>query len=396
MTVAHVLHVLPDLRVGGGQTVVLTLLPYLDRSRYRVTVCYLLPGRDLEGPFREAGLTTVFLDHRGGWRSVRTLRRLVRLVRQGGIDVIHAHSSLDKRYARRAAALSRVPVVYHLHGTRNTGSGSPPVRARIAMALEGALEGRRVVRGFVAVSETVRADHAAILGIPKDRIVVVPNVVRVDDFPVVPESASTALRAELGLSGAHPVLITVARFRRHKGQALLLPMMARIRERWPEAVLLMVGDGPERAPLEAEVARAGLGQCIRFLGNVPEVPPLLSASDVFVFPSRAEGFALAVAEAMAAGRPVVAFRLPAVAEYVEDGVTGHLVDQGDPEALASGVLRVLDRPDLGRGMGARGRELVARRFDPRASARVLERVYDEVIERAAVGKGRGATEGWGA
>jgi glycosyltransferase involved in cell wall biosynthesis len=160
-------------------------------------------------------------------------------------------------------------------------------------------------------------------------------------------------------------------------------MMPRVLERWPDARLIIVGEGAERRALQEEISRRGLGASILMLGQRHDVAPLLSLSDIFVFPSEGEGLGLALLEAACAGKPVVATNSGAVPEVVEDGVSGYLVEPGNHEALAEAVLRVAESTDRAQTMGLRGQQIARQRFDLRTSVRKLEYVYLSVLKGQA-------------
>jgi glycosyltransferase involved in cell wall biosynthesis len=153
-----------------------------------------------------------------------------------------------------------------------------------------------------------------------------------------------------------------------KGVPVLLDAFAALRAAVPGARLTLVGDGPDRAGLEA--AAAALGEAVRFTGYLSQqaVAAELDAHDVLVLPSFAEGVPVVLMEAMASRLPVIATRVGGVAELVEDGVSGFLVPPGDPESLTERLGRLLADPELCRRMGVAGRAAVEARHDVRTEA----------------------------
>src|SRR5262249_9905818 len=141
-----------------------------------------------------------------------------------------------------------------------------------------------------------------------------------------------------------------------KGFGVLLSAMARVRAHEPRALCLVVGDGAGRQALQEQAVALGLQDRVRFLGSRADVPRLLQAFALYVRPSRSEGFGLAALEAMAAALPVVATRAGGLPEVVEEGVTGDLVDPGDGEALAQGILGLLRDYDRRLAYSRRGAE----------------------------------------
>lgn len=380
---AGVLHLLPDLRIGGGQMIVLQHLRHADRARFEVGVCHLYAEDDFGHAFREAGADPVCFDHRPGGEG-RTLRRLVGLLRTYDVDLLHVHSGLDRKLGQLAALLTGTPVISHLHSAWVHFGPRVPAHPRRLWRLRATTLGRlrdeverRTVRRYVAGSGEVHDLYAPL--VPGQVSLVQPSVA-IDAFVAAAERAERCrLRARLGLDGAEPVLVNVSRLAPGKGHDELVAMMAGVSSSWPQAKLLLVGDGERRQQIEALVASRGLQERVCLLGSRLDVPELLALADVFVFASESEGFGLAVLEAMAAGKPVVAFRLPTLEEFVEDGRTGILVNPHDRGGFVAAVDGLLRTRDHAVALGEAARRAVAERFPPTALARTLEGVYDEIL-----------------
>ena len=379
---SRVLHILPDLQIGGGQTIVLNGLRYADRSRFSHAVCYLLEDDEMLPAFVEAGYPPCRVPHRDG-RGLATVQALSKLIRSEHIDLIHLHSDLDRTYGQPAALLTRTPVVSHLHGAWvHFGPKYPEspttlqqVRARVLAQVRDRIE-RRTVRHYLAESVDVEELFEPLVDVP---ITVVQQSMPVDGFDAASSSgARDRVRRELGV-GDVPLLINVSRLVDGKGQEHLVAAMASLRDAHPDAVLVLVGDGERRSLVEDEVTRAGLGDRVRFLGNRFDVPDLLTAADVFVFGSETEGFGMVALEAMAARKPVVAFRLPALQEFVSDGTTGYLVDLLDVPGLTRAIDALLTEPARAGDMGAAGRRVVDEQFRPSATATSFETAYRAVL-----------------
>jgi glycosyltransferase involved in cell wall biosynthesis len=148
----------------------------------------------------------------------------------------------------------------------------------------------------------------------------------------------------------------------------------------PELRVLIVGDGPLRADLEAQAARLGVGHVVRFAGYQEDVVSAYAAMDVFVLPSRDEGFGLVFLEAMAVGVPVVGTRVIGSEDAVDDGVTGLLVPYADPAALAAALRGILQSPDLARRLRETAAERVRRVYSREQCAARVEALYRELLE----------------
>lgn len=276
-------------------------------------------------------------------------------------DVIHCQQlSLHTPVAVLCQAASGKPVIVRLACTGAYGD----VRAMRAMRGGGLLLRLTArARQFVALSRE-GVGEALGLGVPPDRVALIPNGVLLWDGGAHPRPA----RGEF--------LLYVGGLRRQKGLDGLLEAFARVET--PEK-LCVVGDGPERAALERQARALGIGERVRFAGQVDDPSPYYARARLFVFPSRAEGLSNALLEAMAFGLPVVATRIGGNVDLVEDGVNGLLVEAGHPGQLAAAMHRVLRDEELARRLGATASRTVLGGY---TMERTAERYLD--VYRAAL------------
>lgn len=188
------------------------------------------------------------------------------------------------------------------------------------------------------------------------------------------------VRRELGLPSDVPVVGAVNRLSGQKDPLTLLDAFALVRARRQDVRLLLVGDGPLGAEVQRRVATLGLAEAVTMLGLRSDVPRLLQAMDVFVSTSLWEGLPRTIIEAMATGLPVVATPADGVLDVVHEGVTGRLVPAGAPQAIAAGVLEVLQEPDAAQRMGEAARARV-QEFDAVRMTRSLEELYAGTLRR---------------
>lgn len=378
----RVLHTVRGLGVNGITNVVARTVSRLAPFGVHSEVCSLFGADALAGTFRVMDIDPAFLGHRGPADVPRTVGRLVRLIRERHVDVVHTNQTIDFVLAGLAARRCGVPLVASIHWLAEPpadAGGAPRRFGRIEERIRATFE-RRLATRIIAVSEAVRATHVAALGdaFALDRVTVIhPGI---EPTPPAPDAAAVAaVRRDLGFGEADPLLVNVARLDPSKGQWHLIPMMQIVRQRLPDARLIIAGDGSVRGRLERDIAASGQGDAIRLLGMRLDVDELLSASDLLVLASEREAVGLPLLEAMRLGKPVVATRIGGVPEIVEDGVTGRLAPPADPEALAAAVVEVLTTPGAAERMGAAGRRLVAERFDAADSARRLAAVYRSLV-----------------
>jgi glycosyltransferase involved in cell wall biosynthesis len=307
--------------------------------------------------------------------DVAAARAIGRWVRGWRPEIVHTHLAKAGALGRFAAARAGVPVTVHtFHGHVLDGYFSAPV-ARAFLAVERRLAARTTA--LVAVSTAIR-DELLDLGIGRpSQWRVVP--VGLELGPLLASSRDPAeARRALGLPDAGPAVGIVGRLVPVKDHPTFLRAAARLAHERPDVVIVVAGDGESRGALEAS-GRDLLGDRVRFLGWVDDLPTLYAALDVVVLTSTNEGTPVSLVEAGAAGRPVVATRVGGVAEVVEDGRTGALVPPGDPVATAAAVERLLGDPASARAMGLAARGSVASRFDAARLDDDLVELYGELL-----------------
>jgi glycosyltransferase involved in cell wall biosynthesis len=234
-----------------------------------------------------------------------------------------------------AAALTRAPVVLAIYGI----DVWQPLGAVLTALI------RRWVSSVVSISAITRDRFLAWCPFPEERIHVVPNAIRLDLYGVAPRSP--ALVARYNLEG-RKVLMTFGRMvgkERAKGFDEIIELLPALRTKMPEVAYLAVGDGPDRPRLEARAVELGVRDSVVFTGRISdeEKADIIRLADLFVMPSRGEGFGFVVLEALACGVPVVASNRDGTREAVLDGEIGVLVDPDNPASVLSGILEGLQR-----------------------------------------------------
>ncbi len=345
----NVLHLCESSETGGAESVLISIVERLDKSRYRSTVCLLSEGW-LKDQLVARGVETFVIPQPRsfdfGW-----LLRAHRLLRERSIDVMHSHEFATNFYSSVLSAITGIPVIATSHG-KNYYSDN--LRRRLAY--------RFVARHaqLVAVSHDLKRFMSERVGIPPEQIRVVHNGIDLKRYSI--ESAPGAVRHELGIDDAQYVLGTVGNLFAVKGQVYLLRAFKQVLDRAPASVLLIAGDGDQRMPLQQECERLGISGRVHFLGFRGDVPRLLQAFDVFVLPSLSEGLPLSILEALSLERPVVATAVGGNGEIIESDVSGFLVPPADSESLANAILKVLGDTAVSTRLGKAGRNRVEKAF----------------------------------
>jgi glycosyltransferase involved in cell wall biosynthesis len=374
----RVLYVINGLGTGGAERSLAELLPALPGEGIEpVVTCLYRRDHGVQDAVVSSGVDVRFLEPPGLPGRVAALRRVIRSVRP---EVVHTTIFESDLVGRLAAAGTGAAVLTSLVNTsydpiRLRDPGVRPGRLRAAQAVD-AWTARWLTTHFHAITRTVKRAAVRSLGIAPHRITVIERGRDPARLGVGTPERRAAARAELGLPEDAEVLVTVGRHEFQKGHTHLLEAVRLLRDRRPGLVLLLAGRrGNVSAVLDEQLARDGLGPNTRLLGHREDVPEILAAGDVFVFPSLYEGLGGAVIEAMALGLPIVASDLEAVREVVEPDGNALLVRPGAAGDLAGAIGRVLDEPPLRRSFGERSRQIFDDRFYLSRSTAKLVRLY---------------------
>jgi N-acetyl-alpha-D-glucosaminyl L-malate synthase BshA len=266
--------------------------------------------------------------------------QLIELARREPIDLVHLHYAVPHAASALLAdavlGAAAPAMVMTLHGTDVTVLGShPSLHAVTTHALEACA-------GLTTPSRFLRAQAVDHFGLAAERIEVIANFVDLQRFAPAARRDRTELAALFGTEDTGPVLFHVSNFRPIKRPLDLIEVLARVRRTLP-ARLVLIGDGPQRAEVEARARDLGVGEAVRSLGRRREFAALLAQADGFLLTSESESFGVAALEALASGVPVFGYRVGGVPEVVTDG-SGALVPCGDVDALAQAVIAgVADR-----------------------------------------------------
>jgi len=366
------LHIDGERTWRGGEQQVLYLTAGLARRGHKVTVA-CQPGSPLAERAAAAGLAVAEVRMRGeaDFVAVWALRRLIR---RGGFDIVHMHTSHAHTLGSTAARLA----------ARGRTIVSRRVDFGVANNLVSAVKYHHGVDRFIAISDAIRR---VLLdgGVEPGRIAVVHSGIDLSRFEGVEPGH---FREEFGVAPDAPIVGNVAAMADHKGQRYLLAAMPRVLEAEPRARLFVLGEGELRPALEQQVADLGIGHAVTFAGFRADVAQWLAFFDVFVMSSHLEGLCTSVLDALAMRKPVVASRAGGLPEIVLHEETGLLVPPKEPEPLADAVVRLLRDRELGRRLGEAGRRRVEDHFSADAMVEGTLRVYDEVMHGSTDRAGR--------
>lgn len=361
--------------LGGAEQSLLLLLRYLDRQRFRpLLACNPGPLADAARGLGVPTLPVTMPKLRGNPAALRELTRgslaLAQYIRRERVALIHSNVMRASFYALLAARLTGRPLIWHVRDIHAPGQPGGTWYPRLMCRLSNRV---------ITIS---RAVAAALPCCTSARIIY--NGVDLSAFD--PHLDGAAVRAELGIVHAIPLVGILGRVQPWKGQADFLRAAALVAQTHPAAHFIVIGDtifATERDYLQElrELAHdLGITDRVTFTGYRHDIPRLLAALDLLVHCSQAEPFGRVLIEAMAMARPIVAYADGGVPEIVLDGETGRLVPPGDTTALAHAIVDLLDHPEQADAMGQAGRSRVTMHFDAHQTARAIEKIYESLLK----------------
>ncbi len=353
----------------GGITSYVTILSAgLRRAGHRVIV--VSAGGDAVGVLERSGVRHVRVDIRvkseAHPKIYLALPRLAALIRAEGIDIIHAQTRVTQVMAFCLGRMTGKPFVSTCHGFFR------PRWFRKTFPCWG--------QGAIAISRGVREHLIKDFNVDPDSVHLVPNGIDMSCYTFTDEVLRRQKRAQWSVDGS-PVIGIIARLSDVKGIDVLIRAMPSVVASFPNARLMIVGQGPQENDLRTLVNQLGLEKNVSFRFTVQSTADILPAFDVFVMPSLQEGLGLSVMEAMAAGIPVVASNVGGLPDLVKDGQTGFLTPAGDSAALGKRIKGMLGDPARALNMARAGRALIEKEFNSQCMVEGTMKVYEQYTRR---------------
>jgi len=340
----NVLHVVGGFDISGRSRLIHEMSCALKGEGFRFTIASVTDSL----AYRQKDIECVALG-KGDGVNLSAIAGLIRIIKARGISVLHSHGRGGLTYAALAGRLS--PARGLVHTVHRAGGD----------LVSGKWLARKVVLNcvnvIVGVSDAARLEFARANGFPVSKTVTIHNGIDVSRF-----ARNDRNRVNGSESTLSPVIGTVANLSHDKDADTLLKGFTEIVRVFPDARLVVVGDGPKAGQARLLAAEVGIEHRVEFLGFRTDVPDILPTFDVFVYSTNTEGFGLALVEAMAAKVPVAASCTGGIPEVIEDGVSGKLFKPGDPLALRDAVLTLVEDKGLRDRMTANGYERVREKF----------------------------------
>jgi glycosyltransferase involved in cell wall biosynthesis len=372
----NILLIIDGLEYGGGERVFLQLAAGL-RDRYQVFVASM-SGGIFEYELKQLGIKfyPVNMSRR---LSLKPIRQIKEIIRNNKIDLLHSQGPRADFFARIAGRIAGVPHILCTVAMPVEGFDVGLLQKKIYRFIDQLTE--RYVERFIVVSDSLRQMLMERRGISAHQVVRVYNGIELSEYrPNGKEvrSQKSEVRREFGLSTDAPVIGAIGRMVWQKGFEYLIECVPEIVKTYPDAKILIVGDGPLRERLEALSEELRVRDNLIFTGFRSDIQDILSAIDILVVPSLLEGFPMVTLEAMAMAKPIVATNIDGITEQITDGVNGILVPPKDPSALAKAIIKVINDKELARSMGLAARKKVKQEFSVEKMVAETEKVYQSL------------------
>jgi len=364
----HILFVVDQFgkTLGGGERIVLKLAGLLPHYGYRASILTFSAHPEsaaLKSP--PCSIYLLPLRHTYDLTALRAALELRRFLKQQKIQIVNTFFESSDIWAGLVTkTMSRAKLVWARRDMGILRTRKHQIAYRLMAGMPDAV---------FAVSEQVRQHSIEVDRIDPARVQTIYNGLNLEDWDTTPRPAKAP---------GEFLVTTVGNIRRVKGHDVFIRAAAAVVEEFPKVSFSIAGEVLEPGyftELQKLVQELKLDNHLRFDGGVTNLRQYLAAADVFVLPSRSEGFSNAIVEAMAASLPVVATNVGGNAEAVKDGISGFLVPSDDPGALSAAILQLLSDPSQARAMGAAGRNLAAERFTTEAMMNRTASAYRNLL-----------------
>lgn len=355
------------LRMGGVPIYVVTLAAALKKAGHQVFVAS--SGGDLTKRLTANSIPHFKIDMDTSSelnpKILPTAYHLFWLIKENNIEIVHTHTRLTQVLAKALSLITGVAHVSTCHGF---------FKPRIGRRLFGCW-GSKVI----AISDAVREDLVHTFHIEKSRIALINNGIDMEVFnKTYSKHEKDAIRRAFGLKDG-PVVGIIARLSSVKGHKYLIKAMKVVLQKVRNAQLFIVGEGEEEKNLRDLTKQLGIEKSVNFTKSVLDTSMVLAVIDVFVLPSVEEGLGLALIEALAAAKPVVASDVGGIYSVVKDNVTGLLVPAKEPENLADAILKLIEDRELAGRLAMNGQKFVRQYFSLGDMVKKVEAVYKEAL-----------------
>jgi glycosyltransferase involved in cell wall biosynthesis len=366
----RVAYVIGHLKVGGAQKHIYEVLRRLDRSRFTPRVYCLKRRGSIVQSLERLGVRVTDLEIGDSLSTPKSLFRLFEFaqhLRRERVSLLHCYLPRASFFGAIAGRIAGVPAV---------------LVSKRSLDRQDSLKQVFLCRVADAWADLVLANSQAVL-----RHAVEVGRCRPDKLRLLVNGIDIERYRNASVNGLNcqvPLVGTVLRLEHIKGPAVFIEAAKRIVDEMPETRFMIIGDGSMRANLERLGGSLGVADRVQFLGERDDVDVILPSFSIFILPSLVEGMSMALLEAMAAARPIVATAVGGNLDLIRDGDNGLLVPPGDPEQMALTAVKLLKNPQWAKRLGQTARTMVLTHHSANGMVRRLEEIYKELLQRRAL------------
>lgn len=364
-----VLHVVLSTETGGMENIIYNLAVGHNNSRVKLKVLCLERIGGLSKNLAKLGIQEQLAGKMVPGISLIYPAGLIKLIKQSGCDIVHTHSGCWFKVAIACAFIPGVKMIYTDHGRF-----FPESKMRVFLDKMSIHFTDKVV----AVGANLKNYLISKVKLPAKKVIQINNCIDSNRF--FPAGNNEGIRKELGYAVDDVIIIIVARLAPVKNHRFLINTFKELSKKYPNAKLMIVGDGPLRNELEDLTAELQLGDKVNFMGDRNDVPKLLQAADFATLSSLSEGISLTILEAMSTGLPVVATAVGGNPSIITDGEDGYLADSGDLEAYSNCLEKLVDSCELRIEMGRKARETIVAKWSLNIMTKKYEELYAELVD----------------
>ncbi len=340
-------------------------LPHIDQTRFNVILVILRDGGSVSGRLEGTGIKVFKLQRKKF--DFFTLKDFLTIIKTENVHLLHLHQYACSNFGRIAGKLKNVPTIVHCHDLNYDYPWYQRLSDRIL---------KNITQYAVAVSESVKASCVRTRAMDPEKIIVIPNGIPSESMKHLNREKCQAIKLRLGLKKDYKIVGTITRMHAVKGNDVLLKAAHIVLQTLPDTYFVFAGDGPLMENLKDLARNLGIWRNVFFIGFQKDVAGILSIFDIKVIASDSEGCSLALLEAMALGKALVATQMGGIKEIVSQGVSAELVSPQNPEAMADKIISLLQNKNIREKLGSNAYK-EAGKYTLRSHIRMLEKFYED-------------------
>lgn len=376
-----VLFLIDTLAIGGAERSILEIASRF--KKVKPVVCYIYNRDELRSAYEAAGIEVVGLQLPIGSKHKVIIPRLLKIIDTYQPDIIHATLYRAMMVSRKLKRITGIPLVNSFVSNSYSSARTDGLRFATKMKLRFYQyldkSTAKVPDIYISNSVSIAKSNAQALRVPMPKIKVIYRGRDKARFKYVEAEKGKALKESLHLKGSNKILLNVSRLRPRKGQADLIHAFTKIHLQFPDAVLLIAGEGIYRGELEKLINSLNLQAKVKLLGNRNDVEVLLSIADAFVFPSYYEGLPGAIVEAMMAEKIIIASAIPENLECIDER-SALLFPSGNINELSNQLKKVLLHPDEYAPLAKEAVKQAEEKFEIDNIVNQYEQAYEQLIQ----------------